>query len=74
MSEDKYFAGKGCTCAARSESECACGVDWTDPEVYELRKAKELALDYVSKSYRPEPKYDAERFDKLCEVLGYEYK
>lgn len=32
-----YYAGEGCTCAAFSSSECACDVDWTDPEVYELR-------------------------------------
>jgi hypothetical protein len=32
-----YYPGKGCQCYAHSESECACNVDWTDPEVYELR-------------------------------------
>ena len=35
MSE--YYAGKGCTCAAHSESECCCRVDWTDPEIYKLQ-------------------------------------
>jgi ribosomal protein L1 len=34
----KYFAGKDCSCAAYSESECACGADWIDSEVYELRE------------------------------------
>lgn len=34
----KYYPGKGCECFARSESECACGVDWTDPEIYQLRE------------------------------------
>ena len=34
-----YYPGKGCRCYAHSESECACtDVDWTDPEVYELRE------------------------------------
>jgi len=39
-----YYPGKGCQCYAHSESECACSdVDWTDPEVYKLRKEnKEL--------------------------------
>jgi len=30
--------GKGCTCAAHSESECACDADWTPQEVYDLRR------------------------------------
>ena len=29
--------GDGCECYARSEGECCCDVDWTDPEVYELQ-------------------------------------
>jgi hypothetical protein len=29
--------GKGCTCAAHSESECGCDADWTPQEVYDLR-------------------------------------
>jgi len=32
-----YYPGKGCQCYAHTESECACNVDWTDPEVYELK-------------------------------------
>ena len=31
--------GKGCKCAAYSESECACDADWTPQEVYDLRAA-----------------------------------
>jgi len=43
MNEERYYPGKGCQCYAHSESECACNVDWTDPEVYELRgEVKEL--------------------------------
>jgi len=29
--------GKGCRCAAHSESECGCDADWTPQEVYDLR-------------------------------------
>jgi hypothetical protein len=29
--------GKGCKCAAYSESECGCDADWTPQEVYDLR-------------------------------------
>jgi len=29
--------GKGCKCAAHSESECGCDADWTPQEVYDLR-------------------------------------
>ena len=32
-----YFPGKGCQCSAWNSSECSCGVDWTDPRVYELQ-------------------------------------
>jgi hypothetical protein len=38
MNVDEYYEGKGCKCHAHGEHECVCGVDWTDPEVYELRK------------------------------------
>lgn len=34
--------GKGCKCAAHSESECGCDVDWTPQEVYDLRSEAEL--------------------------------
>jgi len=39
-----YYPGKGCQCYAHGEHECACtDVDWTDPEVYKLRREnKEL--------------------------------
>ena len=40
MSEE-YFPGKGCSCSAWDSSECCCDVDWTDPEVSELRKEVE---------------------------------
>ena len=32
-----HYRGKGCQCNAYGESECACGADWTDPEIYRLR-------------------------------------
>ena len=33
-----HYEGKGCKCFARSKSECSCSnVDWTDPEIYELK-------------------------------------
>jgi hypothetical protein len=33
--------GKGCKCAAHSESECGCDADWTPQEVYDLRAENE---------------------------------
>jgi hypothetical protein len=43
MNEERYYPGKGCQCHAHSENECCCNVDWTEPEVYELRdEVKEL--------------------------------
>ncbi len=39
MSNEPYYPGKGCMCAAQSEAECGCsGVDWTPVEVYSLRE------------------------------------
>ena len=35
---NEYVAGDGCMCYARSEGDCACSADWTDPEVYKLRE------------------------------------
>jgi hypothetical protein len=39
MNDDKpeYFPGIDCMCCAYGKGECACGADWTDPEVYSLR-------------------------------------
>jgi len=34
--------GKGCKCAAHSESECGCDADWTPQEVYDLRSDVEM--------------------------------
>ena len=40
---EDYHEGKGCKCYARSEGECACGVNWTPKQVYVLEaKVKEL--------------------------------
>ncbi len=37
-----YFEGQGCKCMAYGKIECSCpDVDWTDPEVYKLRKQVE---------------------------------
>jgi hypothetical protein len=36
--KNKYTPGQDCKCHAYSESECACDVDWTPTEVYELRE------------------------------------
>jgi len=41
MNIEEYYPGKGCKCYAHSDSECACNVDWTDPEVYKLREENE---------------------------------
>jgi len=43
--------GYGCTCAAYSQSECACDADWTPQEIYDLRdKVKELeAMNNVTR-------------------------
>jgi len=39
-------------------------------EVRDLAEIAELAYIFVSDSYRPEPKYDAVRFDNLKEAVG----
>lgn len=51
---------------------CQQGIDRiTELEVenYRLKKIEAAAVEYVRDSYRPEPKYDAERFDKLVATL-----
>lgn len=43
---DTYVPGKGCQCAAWSESECGCvDVDWTPKEVYVQRKRVLIATE-----------------------------
>jgi hypothetical protein len=39
--------GKGCKCAAYSESECACNADWTPQEVYDLRAENERLKEAI---------------------------
>ena len=48
MNKD-YYPGKGCQCYAHSEGECVCNVDWTEPEVYELREENEKLKDEIKK-------------------------
>ena len=43
-----HSAGRDCECGARSEGECGCDVDWTDSEVYKLRKQLEKAKAMLS--------------------------
>lgn len=43
--------GKGCTCMAYGPSECACDVDWTPQEVYDLRE-KVSKLLFACKNVR----------------------
>lgn len=54
--EEYTTPGQDCQCYAHSESECACNVDWTDPEIYKLRKLNsalnvviEGAREYIDK-------------------------
>jgi hypothetical protein len=39
--------GKGCKCAAYSESECGCDADWTPQEVYDLRAENERLKEAI---------------------------
>jgi hypothetical protein len=39
--------GKGCKCAAYSESECGCDADWTPQEVYDLRAENEQLKEAI---------------------------
>ena len=36
--DNEYYAGKGCKCSAYASFECCCDVDWTEPEIYELKE------------------------------------
>jgi len=38
---EEYYQGKGCECAAHSEYECVCGVDW--------RSKREVQLELENK-------------------------
>ena len=60
--KENYIPGEGCLCHAHSESECACDVDWTPREVYELReqrdrlaKALERILSYQGRFCEEDP-------------------
>ena len=43
-----HYSGKGCQCAAYDRSECGCGADWTDPEIYRLRNTINELLQCVT--------------------------
>lgn len=65
MIMSEYYAGKGCTCCASAEFECCCDVDWTEPEVYELRK-RIAELGDLAQSI-----IDSESADPSVRVLMY---
>ena len=43
-----HYSGKGCQCAAHDQSECDCGADWTDTEIYRLRNTINELLQCVT--------------------------
>ena len=45
--EEEYRAGMDCICSAHGKCECACGADWTDPEVYKLRAELATAAETI---------------------------
>ena len=61
---DKFMEERGYNC-----SIAAGRVNDLEVENYRLKKIEAAAVEYVRDSYRPEPKYDAERFDKLVATL-----
>ena len=46
---DKYYPGLGCQCMARHQGDCACSVDWTPAEVYELRERVKVLETEIKK-------------------------
>jgi hypothetical protein len=40
----KHIPGRGCTCEAWNESECACGADWRSSRQVELEAAAALLI------------------------------
>ena len=58
---EEYYAGKGCKCAASSEANCCCDVDWTDLDVYKLREqlkqSQARIAELEEKLIRAEVKY-----------------
>ena len=67
---EKYYAGAGCECFARDQSECGCDADWTPAEVYELRsRVAELEQAIISNCY-DDPSTAGERLMSIA--LGKE--
>ena len=68
LTDEEYYAGKGCKCSAYSSDECGCGdIDWTDPDIYKLKIALHDAID-SPKGVVPktaEPFYDQNYYDNL---------
>lgn len=61
--------GKGCRCAAHSESECGCGVDWTPQELIDARAEitrLRAELADTSQSFKNFHR-------RLCERFGYHH-
>ena len=66
--KENYIPGEGCMCHAHSESECACDVDWTPREVYELREQCSNLDDQVSAAMMVIRGLEQQR-DRLAEAL-----
>jgi len=73
--KENYTPGKGCLCHAHSESECACDVDWTPKEVYELKativdmEIRHSATMLHTQSIVSEANELREQRDRLVEAL-----
>jgi len=64
-----YYAGKDCTCAAYDESECCCGVDWTDAEVYLYKNRLFNAFQLIKSGI----KIGHLKFDEFEKAMDTEY-
>ena len=66
---NNYYEGKGCTCYARSQGECACDdVDWTPKEVYVL-KVENLELQAENLELRKEVERLEKNFNEALQML-----
>jgi DNA-binding XRE family transcriptional regulator len=66
--------GRGCTCAARSDSECGCGADWTPAEVIRLRAENAELQKIIDLSKKQMDKLEVENKKyrsviKICYIL-----
>ena len=65
----KHIPGKGCQCAAKSEWECCCDVDWRSTREVELEAENKQLREALGEMRRVTESFEYMESQEMFEVL-----